>query len=126
MPRWRGPALISGIDKTGVAAKFQSQTFEVARYCVRGKVKAKDAEGAELDPMRVRSRSVGPDAGSRQGQWEVDVGMDVDGEDGGRSSSTGISDSASGPNPAAGPAPDPPSLSVELPSPRGPLGKCPD
>ena len=31
-PRWRGPALISAIDEAGEAVKFQSQTFEVARF----------------------------------------------------------------------------------------------
>ena len=68
---------------------------------------------AELDPMRVRLRSVGPDFGSRPGQWGVDVGMDVNGGGGHRTSGTGILDSESGPKPAVIPAPDSPSLSLQ-------------
>ena len=41
-PRWRGPATILDIDETGVLVKFQSQSFKVARYCVRKQVKASD------------------------------------------------------------------------------------
>ena len=41
-PRWRGPAKILDIDESGVALTFQSQTFKVARYCVRRKVEEKD------------------------------------------------------------------------------------
>ena len=41
-PRWRGPAAILDIDESGVALKFQSQTFKVARYCVRRKLEEKD------------------------------------------------------------------------------------
>ena len=41
-PRWRGPAAILDIDESGVVLKFQSQTFKVARYCVRRKVAEKD------------------------------------------------------------------------------------
>ena len=48
--RWRGPALISDIDETGVTAKFQSQTLKVARFCVRKKVEAGDVEDAGFDP----------------------------------------------------------------------------
>ena len=33
--KWRGPATILGIDETRVAMKFQSQTFRIARNCVR-------------------------------------------------------------------------------------------
>ena len=83
-------------------------------------------EDTELDPMRVSLQSVGLDFGSQPGRWDVDAGMGVDGEDKNRASSTGIPDSESGPNPAAIPAPDPPSLSVHLPSPRDPSGKHPD
>ena len=32
-PRRRGPAKISDIDETGVTARFQPQTFKVARFC---------------------------------------------------------------------------------------------
>ena len=33
--RWRGPAKILDIDDTGATVKFQSRTFNMARYCVR-------------------------------------------------------------------------------------------
>ena len=56
----------------------------------------------------------------------ADAGMDVGGEDENRASSTGAPDSESGPNPAANPAPDSPSLSVQLASPRDPSGKHPE
>ena len=36
--RGRGPAEIQDMDETGVAVKFQSQTFKVAPCCVRKKV----------------------------------------------------------------------------------------
>ena len=38
-PRWRGPASILDIDETGVMVKHQTQSFKVARYCVRKQVK---------------------------------------------------------------------------------------
>ena len=38
-PHWRGPALILGIDETGALVKFQTQSFKVARFCVRKQVK---------------------------------------------------------------------------------------
>ena len=41
-PRRRGPAKILDIDETGVTVKFQSQSFKVARYCVRKKLEEKD------------------------------------------------------------------------------------
>ena len=43
--RWRGPARTLGIDETGVAATFGSQTFKVARYCVRKRLHEADARG---------------------------------------------------------------------------------
>ena len=51
MPRGRGPALILDVDDTGVAPKIQSQTFKVARFCVRKK-EAKDVADADVDPLR--------------------------------------------------------------------------
>ena len=53
--------LILGIDETGVTAKSQWQTLKVARFRVRKKAGAEDAEEAELDPVRARLRPVGPD-----------------------------------------------------------------
>ena len=38
-PRWWGPALILDIDETGVMVKYQTQSFKVARNCVRKQVK---------------------------------------------------------------------------------------
>ena len=57
---------------------------------------------------------------------DVDVGMDLDGEAGNRTSSAGIPDSESGPNPEAIPAPDSPSPSVQLPPRRGLSERYPD
>ena len=39
------------INDTGVTAKFQPQTFEVAWFCARKKVGAKDVEDAEVGPF---------------------------------------------------------------------------
>ena len=72
-PRWRGPGLILDIDETGVTATFQSQTFKVARFCVRKKVEAKDVEDAEVEigsgepPGASRCGST---HGCGQGGWE--------------------------------------------------------
>ena len=43
---------------TGATAKFQSQRFEVARYCVRKKLEAQDvgAAGWDLAPVQLRMR----------------------------------------------------------------------
>ena len=41
-PRRRGPATILDIDESGAVLKFQPQTFEVARYCVRRKLEERD------------------------------------------------------------------------------------
>ena len=41
-PRRRGPATVPDIDESGAVLKFQSQTFKVARYCVRRKLEEKD------------------------------------------------------------------------------------
>ena len=60
-------ASILDTDVAGVTAKSQSQTFAVGRFCLRGQVEAMDAEGAELDPVRVRLQSAGPGFGSQQG-----------------------------------------------------------
>ena len=49
-PRWRGPAKILDVDGTGAAAKFRSQTYNVARYGVRKEVKEKDSGKAEWRP----------------------------------------------------------------------------
>ena len=50
-PRWRGPALILDIDEAGAAARFQSQTFKVARFCVRKKAEAAVGD-EEVGPLK--------------------------------------------------------------------------
>ena len=97
-PRRGGSTSISDIDETGVTTKSQTQTFDVARFRAREKVAAKDVEGADVDPLRTRLSSVALDLGSRQPQVYVEVGIDVDGEDGKCTSSTGIPESDLGPN----------------------------
>ena len=49
-PRWRGPATILDVDEAGAATKFQFQTFQVARYCVREKVEGKWRGGGGMKP----------------------------------------------------------------------------
>ena len=68
---------------------------------------------------------MGLDLGSQQGRVNKEVDMDVDGEDGNSVSSTGVPESEPGPKPGALPAPDSPSLSVQLASPHGSSGKHP-
>ena len=58
--RRRGPANIVDIGEAGVTAESQSQTFDVARCCVRKAVEGKDVEGGELNPLLARMRTVGP------------------------------------------------------------------
>ena len=55
-PRRRGPALIADIDVTGATAKFQSQVFRVARFCVGREGEGEDAEDTELDPVQAMFR----------------------------------------------------------------------
>ena len=86
-PRWTGGALKMDIDETGVAA----------RLGVRKKGAEKDAEGAELDPLRERIRRIGADLGSQPRQVDVEKDMEVDMEDGNHTSSTGPPESDSGP-----------------------------
>ena len=53
------PTVISDIDETGVTVKSQSQTFKVARPCVRKTGGEKDLGDAELDPLHARFRGFG-------------------------------------------------------------------
>ena len=50
-------AKILDIDETGVTAKFQSQTFTVARYCVRKQMVEKDVSELEWRPASGKSDS---------------------------------------------------------------------
>ena len=79
-----------------MAKKFQSQTFKVERFCVRGRVEATDVEDAGVGPMRTRLRSVGLDLGSQQTQVDEEVDIDVDREDGNGTSSKGIPEKEAG------------------------------
>ena len=53
-PRRRSPAKIPDTDEAGATVQFQSQTFKVARYCVRKQVEEKDAGVVEWNPTPVR------------------------------------------------------------------------
>ena len=46
-----------GIDETGVTVYFQSQTFKVARFCVRRRVKESEVvdQDGTVDPQRNRA-----------------------------------------------------------------------
>ena len=46
-PRWGGPLRNSDIDEAGVTVAFQSQTFKVARFCVRKRLEEKDVSDEE-------------------------------------------------------------------------------
>ena len=116
-PRWRGLASILHIDEAGVAVEFQSRTFKVARFCVRGKVEDAQVGGDEVDPLKERLRAGGLDLGSRQEPADEDdmwVRMR-------RSSGRGV-----GLEQEAIPAADSPSLSVQVPFSKGSVDHPPD
>ena len=79
-PRRRGPAIIMDIDEPGVTVKFQSQTFKVARYCVRKQVEEEDVDDEEFDPSHVRMRAVGSAFWEGQAQRVTGDGLDADEE----------------------------------------------
>ena len=66
-PRWRGPAKVIEMDESGATASFRSQTFKVARYCVRRRAKDSDLQEGDrpaLTMLRDRGLgSVGEDMG---------------------------------------------------------------
>ena len=117
--------MIYDIGEAGVTMKSQPQTVNVARFCVRKKVEAEDAEDAELDSLRERFRHIGADLGSQPRQVDSETDTDVDWEDGNNASSSGVPESESGVLPEMVPVPGSPSLSVQLPSPRAPSEKRP-
>ena len=49
-PKWCGPEAVIGTDAGGVTAKFQGQSYKVARYCVRRRVDPEVAGSVEWDP----------------------------------------------------------------------------
>ena len=87
---------------------------------------ATEVEDEEVDPMKARLRSGGLDLGNLQEPVDVEGNMGADEDDGIGTSSTGMPESGSGLKPEAFPAPDPPSLSVQLPSPQGAAEWHPD
>ena len=46
-PRWRGPAKVLEIDDSEVTVSFQSQTFKVARYLLRRRMKDSEIQEGE-------------------------------------------------------------------------------
>ena len=64
-PHWRGPAWVLDIDETGAMVKFQTQSFKVARYCVRKQVKANsDGSGSgdhQDDERHLRMNPISPE-----------------------------------------------------------------
>ena len=85
---------------------------------MRKKGEEKNAEEAELDPARVRSRQSETDLESPLGQMDVEADMDVGREYGNSTLSTGTPKSGSGVQPDMVPVPDAPSLSAQLPTSR--------
>ena len=124
-PRRGGLSLTLGTDDADATVKFQSQTFKVARFCVRKKGEETDVADAELDLPRERFRRIGADSGSHSRQAVAETDMDAGGEAGKNASSTGIPESEPGPRPEMSPAPDSPRLSVQLASPRVPSERHP-
>ena len=84
------------IDETSVEAKFQSQISKVARFCARKTAEGRDVGEAEMDALRDRFKHTGADLGSQPGQVDVDKDLEVAGEDGINTSSTGLPESGSG------------------------------
>ena len=71
--------MILDIDATGVAVKFQSQTFRAARLCVRKQVGAAELRGEEVDPLKERLRAGGLDLGNQREPVDGEGSMDVSG-----------------------------------------------
>ena len=115
--------MILDIGETDVTVKFQSQTFKVARFCVRKTGKEEDVEDAALDTSHARFRRIGADLGSQPRKVDAKTDMEVDREDGNLSSSAGTPESDSGPRPDMNPVSDFPPLTAQLPSPRAPSDK---
>ena len=66
LPKWGGPACILEIDETGATARYQSQTFQAARNCVRKQVDEeepgdkKGTPGLELSSDRYSPPALDP------------------------------------------------------------------
>ena len=98
-PRRRGSAKILKIDDAGATAKFQSQTFEVAQYCVRKKVDMQDVGEVGWEAASGGSGSLGKNR--EDGRFSERVG---DPNAGGTTSQCGQSDVRG----VSGSAPPPP------------------
>ena len=70
--------------------KFQTQVFEVARFCARKRGEDRDVEEEELDPARVRLLANKCGLGDPLRPVEVDSDMVVDREDGNSTFSRGL------------------------------------
>ena len=125
-PRRRGPAKILDIDGTEVTAKFQSQTFKVARYCVRAKVEGADADDEESDPLHVRMGAVGSVPSGQHAQRDMGDVMHVGDVQGNWTSTTGSPKSEDRYHPVGSPAPECPASSERLPSPPRPPASHPE
>ena len=108
------------------AAEFQSQTFKVARCCVRIKVEDGDAGDEELDPVRARVRTVASAPWEHSTQRDSGDVVDVDEHAGNFSSITDTQRSENRFLPAAMRAPDSPTLSVQVPSSPCPPARHPE
>ena len=72
----------------------------------------------ELDPARLRLHQSEPELGDQLRRVGVEKDMEVDREDGNSTLSAGAPASGCGPRTERIPAPDPPTLSVQLPIPQ--------
>ena len=97
--------------------KLWSQTFKVARYCVRKKVEEKDVDEEELDPLHRRMRAAGSVPWQQHARRDIGNGLDVDEAKGNWASRTGTPRSADSFYLEEIPAMDCPALSEQLPSP---------
>ena len=92
--------------------KFQSQTSEVARYCVRQKVEETGADDDESDPLHVRMKTAGSAPWGQHTRRDMGDVMDADGDKGNWTQSTGAPRSEDGYRLAAILPPDSPTLTL--------------
>ena len=67
--KWRGTACISDIDETGETARYRSQTFKVARYCLRGRVDEKELGEVKISADQRRTSVFEPEWESPSLGW---------------------------------------------------------
>ena len=108
--------MILDSGESGATAKFQSQVFKVAMFCVRQRGEEEDAVEEELNPARVRLLLSGSGLGNELRSFEVESEMEADRDDGNSTWSTGIPLSGCRPRPEMIPVPDSPPLSAQLPT----------